>query len=83
MRIIYIHYQDDSEADSMYVCLCKRVSDNTIQQVVAQGARSWREVREQTGCATQCGKCACVGKSITRDAVAKELFGDADLSYAV
>ncbi|MGC3871827.1 (2Fe-2S)-binding protein [Halomonas sp. GXIMD04776] len=67
----------------MYVCLCKRVSDHTIQQVVAEGARSWREVREQTGCATQCGKCACMGKSVTQDALAREMFGDPELAYAV
>lgn len=67
----------------MYVCLCKGISDRVIRQAVEQGARSWREVREQTGCGTQCGKCACVGKSITRDAVAREMVADADLAYAV
>lgn len=55
----------------MYVCLCKGVSDKAIRQAVAQGARSWRDVREQTGCATQCGKCACMGKTIARDAMAQ------------
>jgi bacterioferritin-associated ferredoxin len=66
----------------MYVCLCKRVSDRTINQVVAEGARSWRDVRERTGCGTQCGKCACMAKTITRDAVARELE-EQDLAYAV
>ncbi|GHB10778.1 bacterioferritin-associated ferredoxin [Modicisalibacter luteus] len=67
----------------MYVCLCKGVSDKAIRQAVEDGARSWREVREQTGCGTQCGKCACMGKTITRDAVARELVSGADLAYAV
>ena len=67
----------------MYVCLCKGVSDREIRQVVADGARSWGEVRERTGCGTQCGKCACVGKTITRDAVAHEMTQDLDLAYAV
>ena len=68
----------------MYVCLCKGVSDHKIREVVEQGARSFREVREQTGCATQCGKCACVGKQITRDAIqeASSLEVEA-LAYAV
>lgn len=57
----------------MYVCLCKGVTDGHIRQHVAEGARTWREVREQTGCATQCGKCACVGKSVTRQAVMEEM----------
>ena len=56
----------------MYVCLCKGVSDKAIRQAVAQGARSWRDVREQTGCATQCGKCACMAKTIAHDAMAQE-----------
>ncbi|MDH2291983.1 bacterioferritin-associated ferredoxin [Cobetia sp. 10Alg 146] len=67
----------------MYVCLCKGVSDHKIREVVGQGARSFREVREQTGCATQCGKCACMAKTITREAVAREMMPADDLAYAV
>ncbi|WP_043529511.1 (2Fe-2S)-binding protein [Litchfieldella xinjiangensis] len=67
----------------MYVCLCKGVSDRAIREAVTEGARSWREVREQTGCADQCGKCACVGKAITRDAIAREVMPASDLAYAV
>ena len=55
-----------------------------MRQQVSDGARSWREVREATGCATQCGKCACVAKSVTREAV-QFARSDADmgLAYAV
>lgn len=67
----------------MYVCLCKGISDRAIRQAVEEGARSWRDVREQTGCATQCGKCAGIGKAITRDAVASEVMQATDLAYAV
>ncbi|WP_282040084.1 (2Fe-2S)-binding protein [Halomonas alimentaria] len=68
----------------MYVCICKGVSDRRIRQVVEEGARSWREVQAETGCGTQCGKCACVGKSLTREAVREELMiSDGDLAYAV
>lgn len=67
----------------MYVCLCKSVSDRTIRQAVEEGARSWREVRERTGCGTQCGKCACMGKTITNDAVARQIVPGADFAYAV
>lgn len=69
---------------SMYVCLCKGVTDHRIRQAVEEGARSWREVQRETGCGTQCGKCACMGKTITRDAVVGELASSsADLAYAV
>ena len=66
----------------MYVCLCKGVSDRMIRNAVSDGARSWREVREHTECATQCGKCACMAKAITHDAIAEEMLSP-DLAYAV
>lgn len=68
----------------MYVCLCNGVTDNSIRGAVEEGARSWREVREATGCATQCGKCARVGKQITREAVVSAIVKvDLDLAYAI
>jgi len=68
----------------MYVCVCKGVTDHQIRQQVSDGARSWREVREATGCATQCGKCACFAKSVTREAVQDARYEvNAGLAYAV
>lgn len=68
----------------MYVCLCKGVTDHKIRDLVAEGARSWAQIREQTGCGTQCGKCACEGKSIAREAIAEQMaHHDSDLAYAV
>lgn len=68
----------------MYVCLCKGVSDRKIRESVADGARSWRDVQRDTGCGTQCGKCACVGKTIAREAIKSELMASIDdLAYAV
>ncbi|ANF59065.1 bacterioferritin-associated ferredoxin [Halotalea alkalilenta] len=66
----------------MYVCLCKGVTDRQLRQAVEEGASSWKEVREATGCASQCCKCARVGKEIVRDALA-ELEPRFDLAYAV
>ncbi|XKE45973.1 (2Fe-2S)-binding protein [Halomonas organivorans] len=68
----------------MYVCLCKGVSDKEIRRSVEDGARSWREVQRETGCGTQCGKCGCMGKDITREAIKEELaMANAGLAYAV
>ncbi|WP_447529780.1 MULTISPECIES: bacterioferritin-associated ferredoxin [unclassified Vreelandella] len=68
----------------MYVCMCKGVTDHQIRQQVSDGARSFRDVREATGCATQCGKCACLAKSITREAIYDERQqADMGLAYAV
>ena len=68
----------------MYVCLCKGVTDHKIRESVEGGARSWREVQGETGCGTQCGKCAGAAKAITREAVMTEVTASAsDLAYAV
>ncbi|WP_280548684.1 MULTISPECIES: (2Fe-2S)-binding protein [unclassified Halomonas] len=68
----------------MYVCICKNVTDHRIRDAVEDGARSWREVQQVTGCGTQCGKCACTGKDITREAIQAELSAAAQgLAYAV
>lgn len=68
----------------MFVCLCKGVSDRKIRQCIEDGARSWREVQQETGCGTQCGKCACVGKAIAREAIKTEVMASVDdLAYAV
>lgn len=68
----------------MYVCVCKAVTDGQIKNLVAAGARSWREVREQTGCGSQCGKCACLGKELTCKAVLQEMSAQAsNLARAV
>ncbi|MGI6408026.1 MAG: (2Fe-2S)-binding protein [Gammaproteobacteria bacterium] len=68
----------------MYVCLCKGVTDHKIRELVTDGARSWADIRQQTGCGTQCGKCACEAKSVTRIAVAEQMVENAqDLAYAI
>jgi len=68
----------------MYVCLCKAVTDGQIRKLVDEGVRSWSEVRKQTGCGTQCGKCACIAKEVTQQAVRDALSESAaGLAYAV
>ncbi|WP_028239950.1 bacterioferritin-associated ferredoxin [Stutzerimonas azotifigens] len=51
----------------MYVCLCHGVTDGQIREAIYEGCCSYREVRAQTGVATQCGKCACVAKKVVRE----------------
>jgi bacterioferritin-associated ferredoxin len=55
----------------MYVCICKGVTDSAIRREVRSGATSFREVRDRTGCATQCGKCACEARVVVANAVAE------------
>lgn len=51
----------------MIVCVCKRVSDRQIRQLVDEGANSLRDIRKATGLGTQCGKCACEARQMVRE----------------
>lgn len=45
----------------MFVCLCNAVTDTQIRSAVADGAVRMRDLSEQLGVASDCGKCArCV-----------------------
>jgi bacterioferritin-associated ferredoxin len=41
----------------MFVCLCRGVSDRTIQRALDAGADSVEEVARRTGAGTCCGRC--------------------------
>lgn len=64
----------------MYVCLCKGITDKELRTVVQQGATSFRKVAQETGCATQCGSCACMAKEIIDSTLAES--GDNKLFHA-
>jgi bacterioferritin-associated ferredoxin len=56
----------------MYVCLCHNVTDTEIRHRVRTGeVSSMRELREQLGVATQCGKCARCAKDVLKEAIAE------------
>lgn len=55
---------------TMYVCLCKGVTDRDIRKAVAEGASSLREVRDCTGAMTQCGRC----RQSTREVLQESLI---------
>lgn len=51
----------------MIVCICHAVNDKTIRNAVRNGACSMRELRQELNVASQCGKCACMAKSILKE----------------
>lgn len=54
----------------MYVCLCHNVTDKDIRRLVhTEGVTSMRELREQLGVATQCGKCSRCAKEVLHESV--------------
>ncbi|NRA42670.1 MAG: (2Fe-2S)-binding protein [Pseudomonadales bacterium] len=55
----------------MYVCICKGITDGQLRQAVDNGASSFREIAQTTGCSTQCGQCACTAKSLVESAIAE------------
>jgi len=63
----------------MYVCLCKGVTDTQIRQAVDSGATSLRQVRQQLGVASQCGKCSCMAREILTSAVNEKTMADESL----
>jgi len=52
----------------MYVCICKRVTDSDIVSAAEQGMTRMSELKECTGLASQCGKCARHAKAVFNEA---------------
>lgn len=48
----------------MYVCLCKAVTDSDILEAVNGGVRTMRQLARQTGCSSNCGRCAVTAAEI-------------------
>ena len=51
----------------MYVCLCKGITDSQINQAIDDGASSMRDIVDQLGVATQCGKCGQCAKQLVNE----------------
>ena len=45
-------------AENRVICHCKNVDYITIRKAMIQGARTLDEIKEMTGAATGCGRCA-------------------------
>jgi bacterioferritin-associated ferredoxin len=57
----------------MYVCLCRGITDQDIKNAVADGAGTYREVRDLLDLGTCCGRCAPEARAIISDEVAQNL----------
>ncbi len=62
----------------MYVCICKSVTDSQIRSAVNEGACSMRDLCQNLGACSQCGRCAPYVLSELRQALAlsPERIGD-------
>lgn len=57
----------------MYVCVCMAITERDIGAAVAQGCGSLRELRDQLGVGTWCGRC----NNCARDVLKESLHGHA------
>jgi bacterioferritin-associated ferredoxin len=66
----------------MYVCLCKAVTDDQIRQAVENGATHFRQVRQELGLASQCGKCGILARDVFNESLERTICEE-QLFYAV
>ena len=52
----------------MYVCICKQVTCGQIRAAASAGAGNVRDLKQQLGVASQCGKCAGCARGILDEA---------------
>ena len=52
---------------TMFVCLCKGITDTQIREAAVAGCDSLRELRAEMGVGSQCGKCAREARAIIRE----------------
>lgn len=55
----------------MYVCLCRGITDQDIQEAVANGSESFREIRDLLDLGTCCGRCVPEARSIINSELAE------------
>ena len=48
----------------MFVCICNNITEQDIEQAVADGAATMQQLRAQLNVAGQCGKCSQFAKTI-------------------
>ncbi len=63
----------------MYVCLCHGVTDREIRQAAEKGVSSMRQLGQELGVGTQCGRCACTARQILRESSSPDYLAMANL----
>ena len=67
----------------MYICLCKRVTCSQIRSAVEGGdACSLRDVSQQLGVGTQCGKCGKCARNLIEEALTAPIADQAQPQFA-
>lgn len=56
----------------MYVCNCAGITTRQIQAAVIDGALTVKQLKQQLGVASGCGKCACDAREVIFDTLAEQ-----------
>ena len=59
----------------MYSCICRAVSSTTVREVIAEGARTVRQVADACGAGTDCGRCAAHVRALLEEQHGPRLRG--------
>lgn len=52
----------------MYVCVCQGITDRQVREAIDRGARKLRDLREELGLCTDCGKCGPFARDLLQEA---------------
>ena len=55
----------------MYVCLCRGITDQDIKDAIANGAETYRQIRDQLDLGTCCGRFVPEARAIISEEVAQ------------
>jgi bacterioferritin-associated ferredoxin len=51
----------------MYICVCNAITERHIDDAVAEGCCTLRELRQQLGVGVGCGRCARCARDVLKD----------------
>ena len=61
----------------MYICICQKITCGQIRAAASAGVSSVRDLKQQLGVASQCGKCAGCARGVLEEALEGKLQKDA------
>ena len=68
--------------NTMYICLCNRITESEIDQAIHRGADSLRALQQNLSLGTNCGCCLEVANKMLKEAVFEKEQNSNPLFYA-